>query len=138
MDIAPRNFLLTAELDLRIIDFANSLLISQEADITKFNIDGCTVLLDILYLSALIYSILTWQDFSTHCFNESDSPSTDTMPNLTGLAFGPVIQKCWLGEYACTQDFSCDIRQFAALLPTEPLDHRVLALTPPVISLLEF
>lgn len=41
-----------AELDFRIIDFANSLLVSQEADITKFNIDRCTVLLDILYLSS--------------------------------------------------------------------------------------
>lgn len=130
LDIALRNFLLTDEFDLRIIDFTNSSLVSRDVDITKVNIDGGTAALDLLYLSAVIYSILTWQDFSTHCFDESDWPSADTMPNLAGLAFGQVIQKCWLREYTCIQDLACEIRQYAAVPPTEPLDHRALVLAP--------
>ncbi|SMR44155.1 unnamed protein product [Zymoseptoria tritici ST99CH_3D1] len=40
LDIALRNFLLTDEFDLRIVDFANSSLVSREADITKTKING--------------------------------------------------------------------------------------------------
>lgn len=60
LDIALRNFLLTDEFDLCIIDFTNSSLVSQEKDITKVDIDGQTALLDILYLCTVIYSVLTW------------------------------------------------------------------------------
>lgn len=134
LDIALRNFLLTDDFDLRIIDFANSSLVSQEVDITKVNIDGGTVLLDLLYLATVIYSILTWQDFSTHCYDEEDWPSADTMPSLAGLAFGPVIQKCWLREYNCIQDLAREIRQCAAVPSTVPLDHRALVFAPPAIS----
>ncbi|CZT15721.1 uncharacterized protein RCC_01555 [Ramularia collo-cygni] len=134
LDIALRNFLLTDEFDLRIIDFANSSLVSRDADITKANIDGGTALLDLLYLSTVIYSILTWQDFSTHCFDESEWPSADTMPDLAGLAFAPVIRKCWLRKYTCIQDLACEIRQYAVVPSNEPLDHHALVFAPPRIN----
>jgi serine/threonine protein kinase len=134
LDIALRNFLLTDEFDLRIIDFANSSLVSREEDITKVNINGVTASLDLLYLSAAIYSILTWQDFAVHCFDESEWPSADTMPDLTGLAFGSVIQKCWLRKYTCIQDLACELRQCVAVPPTEPLNHRALVFAPPEVN----
>lgn len=136
LDIALRNFLLSDEFDLRIIDFGNSALVSQDADITKANIYGGTALLDLLYLSTVIYSIMTWQDFSTHCFDESEWPSADAMPDLAGLPFGSVIQKCWLRKYTCIQDLVCELRQCVAVYPIEPLDHRTLVFAPPEINVL--
>ena len=53
-DIALRNFLLTDDLNLRIVDFANSTLVPQSTDITRVNVDGCTVGLDLLYLSNVL------------------------------------------------------------------------------------
>ncbi|KJX96015.1 hypothetical protein TI39_contig846g00001 [Zymoseptoria brevis] len=124
LDIALRNFLLTEDFNLRIVDFANSWLISPEEDITKVNVHGGTASLDMLYLSTVIFSILTWQDYSTDCSDESNWPSSDTMPDLTGLTFGPVIQKCWLKEYTCIQDFARELQ--CAAPPTKSLDHRTL------------
>jgi hypothetical protein len=122
LDIALRNFLLTDEFDLRIIDFANSSLVEPHMDITKVDIYGGTVLLDLLYLSTVINSMLTWQDFRTHCCDESDWPEPDAIPDMSQHDFAPIVQKCWLREYTCIQDLALEIRQYALPPPAEPLD----------------
>ena len=58
-DIALRNFLLTDDLNLRLIDFANSVLVPQNTDITRVDIDGCTAELDLLQLSNVNHDLAT-------------------------------------------------------------------------------
>jgi serine/threonine protein kinase len=53
-DIALRNFLLTDEFDLRMIDFANSSLLPVDEDVSKADVDGLTVKLDILHLANVV------------------------------------------------------------------------------------
>ena len=128
-DIALRNFLLADDFSLRIIDFANSTLVSQDMYITRVNKDGCTATLDLLHLSNVIYSIMTWQNFSVDCAMESEWPNTDRMPNLEGLDCGWIITKCWNREYTAIQGLIADVQLCADnSLSARPLHDQDLEL----------
>jgi serine/threonine protein kinase len=91
-DIALRNFLLTDEFDLRMIDFANSSLLPVDEDVSKADVDGLTVKVDILHLANVVYSILAWREFSCRCEEEAEWPSLDRMPDVSGMDRGEVIR----------------------------------------------
>lgn len=123
-DIALRNFLLADDLSPRIIDFANSSLLPQDVDITRADDDGCTARVDLLHLSNVIYSIMTWRNFSVDCAMESEWPTIEEIPNLGGLLLAPVIRACWNREYTTIQDLVLNIRLHAetssSVGPLEP------------------
>ena len=112
-DIALRNFLLTEDFDLRMIDFANSALLELDADVSKADVDGGTAKVDIFHLSNVIYSILTWRVFSCRCEEESEWPSLDRMPDLSGVDCGQVIRDCWLMRYGSVQELALELRACA-------------------------
>jgi serine/threonine protein kinase len=112
-DIALRNFLLMEDFDLRMIDFANSALLELEADVSKADVDGGTAKVDIFHLSNVIYSILTWRVFSCRCEEESEWPSLDQMPDLSGVDCGQVIRDCWLMRYGSVQELALELRKCA-------------------------
>ncbi|KAK3075583.1 hypothetical protein LTR53_001021 [Teratosphaeriaceae sp. CCFEE 6253] len=123
-DIALRNFVLTENLDLRIIDFANSSLVplSPSIDFSRVNVIGCTAGLDLLHLSNVIYSIMVWQTFSINCAVESEWPRIDQMPDVKGLDIGQVVHKCWTRKYTGVQDMAPELRLCMETPPsTEPL-----------------
>ncbi|EME42680.1 hypothetical protein DOTSEDRAFT_46152 [Dothistroma septosporum NZE10] len=70
------------------------------------DVDGCTAELDILHLSNVIYSIMTWQTFSIECAMESEWPSIDEMPGLDGLDFGQIMLACWSRKYTTIQELA--------------------------------
>jgi len=117
-DIALRNFLLADDFSLRIIDFTNSSLLPQDEDITRVNVDGCTAGLDLLHLSNVIYSIMTWQRFSIDCAMVSEWPNTNQIPNLEGSEYAQMIQKCWERRYTAIQELEHDLRLCANASPS--------------------
>ncbi|PPJ51711.1 hypothetical protein CBER1_08916 [Cercospora berteroae] len=122
-DIALRNFVLADDFSLRIIDFANSTLVPQSEDIAQANVDGCTATLDLLHLSNVIYSIMTWEIFSVECAMETEWPTTDKVPNLEGLDYGQAVHKCWDRRYTSIQDLLMEMRLCAknsSAIPFEP------------------
>lgn len=109
-DIALRNFLLADDLTLRLIDFANSELLPEGANVSEANVDGCTARLDLLHLANIIYSIMTWQAFSISCDRETEWPAPKCMPDVTKLKFGHLIRKCWLKQYTAVEGLVQDVR----------------------------
>ena len=112
-DIALRNFLLTEDLDLRMIDFANSALLELEADVSKADVDGGTAKVDMFHLSNVIYSTLAWRVFSCRCEEEAEWPSLDQMPDLSGVSCGQVIRDSWLMKYGSVQELALELRACA-------------------------
>jgi serine/threonine protein kinase len=109
-DIALRNFLLADDFSLRLIDFANSAPVPESMDITRVDVDGCTARLDLLHLSNIIYSIITWQKFSVRCDSETEWPHLDQMPDLKGLQCGQMIRNCWTRTYSTIQELVLDVQ----------------------------
>ncbi len=127
-DIAPRNFVLTDDLDLRIIDFSNSSLLPLSVDINRAEVDGSTVRVDLLHLSSVIYSIMSWQPFSVDCAMESEWPDIDKIPDLEGLQCGQAIRKCWTRTYTRIQELVLELRLCAMNTPyAGPLQHNTQA-----------
>ncbi|KAK4556057.1 hypothetical protein LTR86_006753 [Recurvomyces mirabilis] len=110
-DIALRNFVLAGDMGLRMIDFANSALSTRDSydDISKVDVDGCTVALDILHLGNVIYSVLKWQDFHIDCAHESEWPALDGLPCMNDVANGHIVRKCWLKGYATVRELQEDL-----------------------------
>jgi serine/threonine protein kinase len=108
-DIALRNFLLTDDLDLRMVDFANSSLLPLDGDVSKADVDGGTVKVDILHLANVVYSILSWREFSCRCEEEAEWPSLDRMPDVSGMDCGEVIRDCWLMRYVSVQELAFEL-----------------------------
>jgi hypothetical protein len=109
-DIALRNFLLADDFSLRLIDFANSAPLPESMDIARADIDGCTARLDLLHLSCIIYSIMTWQKFYVRCDSETEWPNLDQMPDVDGLQCGQAIRNCWTRTYSTIRELAIDIQ----------------------------
>lgn len=112
-DIALRNFLLADDYSLRLIDFANSAPISKSMDITRADVDGCTAKLDLLHLSNVIYSIITWQKFSTRCDSELEWPDLGQMPDVKEVQCSQIIRNCWIRKYSTIQELVLDVQMCA-------------------------
>ena len=128
-DIALRNFLLADDFSLRIVDFANSALVPPSVDITQVNMEGCTARLDLLHLSNVIHSIMTWQTFSIECAMESEWPNADKIPELEGLDYGQIVHKCWNRRYTSSQDLVLEIRLCAKTSSARPLERQTPSCT---------
>ena len=112
-DIALRNFLLTEELELRMIDFANSSLLPLDADVFDADVDGETVRVDIFHLGDVVYSVLSWKDFACRCEEEWEWVSLDRMPDVSGMDCGQVISDCWSRKYDSVQKLALELRKGA-------------------------
>lgn len=109
-DIALRNFLLADDYSLRLIDFANSAPLPESMDIAHADVDGCTAKLDLLHLSSIIYSVMTWQRFSVRCDSESEWPELGQMPDVKKLRCDQIIRNCWTRSYSTVQELVLDMQ----------------------------
>ncbi|GIK07672.1 hypothetical protein Aspvir_003338 [Aspergillus viridinutans] len=123
-DISPRNFLVAEDLSIKLCDFAGSVIgdlkpLVEEED--RYRISPWsprTFKTDLFALGCLIYEIST----GVRPYNEIDDLeeierlySANVFPNLEGLRYRDVINKCWTSQYASAgmlqDDFSlCFIR----------------------------
>jgi len=114
-DVEPKNFLLDADLGLRIADFSGSSLDGSQGLAcagTRFAPPGfnwrCapTVQDDLYSLGSTIYTILT-----SHCpYHELPSDEVTVryeahqFPDLTEIPCGQIIRRCWRSEVASAQE----------------------------------
>jgi len=108
-DIALRNLLLADNLSIRLIDFANSSLLAEDADVISANEEGSTVRLDLLHLANVIYSIMTWQKFSMDVASEMEWPAIAQLPDETRFLYSDIVQKCWRRHYGCIRELQEDL-----------------------------
>ncbi|KAK3674490.1 hypothetical protein LTR78_005576 [Recurvomyces mirabilis] len=110
-DIALRNFVLADDMGLRMIDFANSALLPPDSsnDMSKVDVDGCTVALDIFHLSNVIYSLLARREFHIDCAYESEWPALSDLPCVNDVPNGHIVRKCWMNGYATVRELQEDL-----------------------------
>ena len=116
-DVEPRNFLLDAELSLKIADFSGSSLEGSQASAcvgTRFlppDFNWCslpTVQQDLYSFGSTIYNIMTGKP----PFQELPSDKVRELykgyqfPDVTGLLCGEIIERCWRCEIASAQEIS--------------------------------
>jgi serine/threonine protein kinase len=141
-DVEPRNFLLDAELSLKIADFSSSSLEGSQASAcvgTRFlppDFNWCslpTVQQDLYSFGSTIYNIMTGKP----PFQELPSDKVRELykghqfPDVTGLLCGEIIERRWRCEIASAQEISkihSDYRDGAANLLTtypnpKPIQH---------------
>lgn len=114
-DVEPKNFLLDADLGLRIADFSGSSLkgshTSTCADARflppEFNLHRMPTVQDDLYgFGSTIYSIMTDQ----YPFQELPSNEVEKLykahkfPDVTGISCGEIIERCWRNEFVSAQE----------------------------------
>ena len=113
-DIALRNFLLTDDLSIRIIDFQNRSLVPVDIDMDEAHEDGCTVQLDMLHLSSVIYSIIRWQKIGVQCDMDSEWPKISEMPWMGSMIYGTIVANCWNRRYKNVCELQHDLDRFSS------------------------
>lgn len=108
-DISPRNFLVAEDLLIKLCDFARSVIgnlkpLVEEED--RYRISPWsprTFKTDLFALGCLIYEIST----GVRPYNEIDDHeeierlySASRFPNLEGLRYRDIINKCWTFQYS--------------------------------------
>ena len=111
-DIDLRNFVLSEDLSIKMIDFGNSFEVPVSLNITSVEMEGCTVKLDILHLANVIYSVITWELFSVSCDEEADWPDPIQMPFTGAIHFDHIISSCWNRQYEHVSEIQRDILHF--------------------------
>lgn len=137
-DISPRNFLVAEDLSIKLCDFAGSVIddlepLVEEED--RYRISSCsprTFKTDLFALGCLIYEIST----GVRPYNEIDDLeevarlySAQTFPNLDGLRYRDVIDRCWTCQYASVdmlrRDYNRCMRQGEMFDEPSPLGQRI-------------
>lgn len=117
-DVAPRNFLLDADLSLKIVDFAGSSLDFSPpsacgtarftmADFSRSN--PPTIQEDLFALGSTIYCIMTsrrpYEELT--CSEVKDRYKAQDFPDVSTIPCGDIILRCWRSEVASAQEV-CD------------------------------
>lgn len=140
-DVSPTNFLLGADLDLRIADFAGSSFDGSKPTTCsgprfaplgfKFFRNPPTVQEDLYALSSTIYTIMTghfpFQEVPSDDFEEHHK--AHGFPDVTGIPCGETIKRCWLGEFASAQEIYHSIQ----VEIKQPVSFAICALSPMII-----
>ncbi|KAJ0423490.1 kinase-like domain-containing protein [Aspergillus carlsbadensis] len=104
-DIALRN-ILVLDGQVKVTDFGQSILLPLDADITSVTENDLNIRIEILHLGWILYSIASWK-VHNYYFSTAEEPDLArpvSFPNVDDVLCGEIIEKCWRGEYACTED----------------------------------
>ncbi|KAK3634891.1 hypothetical protein LTR56_015016 [Elasticomyces elasticus] len=82
-DVALRNVLLDGD-SVRLCDFANSMMVEPDVDIAESDEAGYTLRVELLHLTNLVYSIMTWTKSTNESYEESEWPDTWPESDLGG------------------------------------------------------
>jgi serine/threonine protein kinase len=121
-DIKPRNFLLDADLNLKIIDFAGSTISgsrSNSCEQTRYYLprdwrEPPTTTTDLFALGSTIYEIMTGiSPYGDLPSNEVRERYKDNkFPDISSVPCGEVIRKCWECDIVSAQQALDSIKAF--------------------------
>ncbi|KAG9606759.1 hypothetical protein KCU77_g5591, partial [Aureobasidium melanogenum] len=131
-DIALRNFMLDSNLNLKLIDFANSSLLQLDEDTALVDEDGYTAEIDILHVTNVIYSISRWEKFQTDCMSMDEWPIADSLPLTSDLPLGDIITKAWSHQFSTLDELKLAVRSAATDTATTRHDGSSSILQKPV------
>lgn len=95
-DIASRNFLLDLDLNIKFCDFS-------EASLLPLDDNGYTTRIDIGFLGAVIYEVVTGEKCEIDLFKDNDPtdgrarwPRREFLPSTENVWLGSIIEGCWV------------------------------------------
>jgi len=101
-DIATRNFLLSADLDVKLSDFNQSVILPLDTDMEMADDGGYSIYTDIGQLGTVFYTVVTGQACEFDLFKDLPYEPTDAvwprrkdLPNTENIWIGPIIERCW-------------------------------------------
>lgn len=102
-DIATRNFLLDAELKLKICDFTESFDMPLDTSMETADVAGYSIHTDIGQLGAVMYEVVVGEKCEFDIFSTDSETGTwplrKDLPKTAGIWLGTVIEKCWAGAF---------------------------------------
>ncbi|KAF9895307.1 hypothetical protein FE257_000211 [Aspergillus nanangensis] len=105
-DIASRNFLLDSDLSIKFCDFSEASLLAVDSNMETVDDNGFTAQIDIGYLGAVIYEVVTGTKCEVDLFTYNDStngrahwPKREDLPTTQGVWLDCIIEGCWKGEF---------------------------------------
>ncbi|KKZ62888.1 hypothetical protein EMCG_02733 [[Emmonsia] crescens] len=127
-DFGLRNFLLDDNLSLAMIDFGNSIIVSDDTEFGEYVYHAYSEKCDIAAVGSLIYEIMTGKYYMVHVnvtapFNITEStsrldgvnmwfpywPSKEELADTRDVSlFGDIILNCWLKNGFQTMDQVCE------------------------------
>lgn len=117
-DIALRNLMLDDDMNIRLIDFANSSLLPLDEDTQLVDEYGYTAEIDILHVANVIYSISRWQKLQTDCMSMDEWPAASSLPSTSDLPLGNVIAKAWSHHFKTLDELKLAIESMTATIGT--------------------
>ena len=110
-DIAIRNFLVSANLTVKLSDFNQSIILPPETDMETASESGFSVGTDIGQLGAVFFTVATGQAcefdlFKDLPFEPSDAiwPQRESLPSTESIWIGPIIERCWTKSWFRSAD----------------------------------
>jgi hypothetical protein len=115
-EIALRNILVFNS-DLKLADFGQSILLPLETERSKMDDGaGLTVKVELLHFGWIFYTISSWKNKRYYYFGH-DTPAwrrLEELPSTDDLFFGPIIRKCWTGQFDTTETLRSEATAFFA------------------------
>lgn len=105
-DISTRNFLLDADMSLKLCDFSEASVLPLQTNMETADDEGYTVAVDIGLLGIIMYEIVTGTRCEIDLYKDNDPrdgraywPDRSYLPSTENLWLGPIIEACWTGGF---------------------------------------
>lgn len=112
-DIATRNFLLDADMSLKLCDFSEASVLPLQTNMETADDEGYTVAVDIGLLGVVMYEIVTGSRCEIDLYKDNDPsdgraywPDRRHLPSTENLWLGPVIEDCWTAAFRDARSLS--------------------------------
>ncbi|KAM3467421.1 hypothetical protein NHJ6243_000042 [Beauveria neobassiana] len=143
-DIASRNFLLDAHLSLKICDFSEASLLPLGSDMLTADDNGYTTQIDIGLLGTVMYEIVTGVQWKVDLYKDNDPadgraywPARGALPDTESLAFGGIIEGCWIGRFLSAGHLSQALKALRfPVMPSAPYWLRDSVIQRPMVAII--
>ncbi len=105
-DIATRNFLVSADLEVKLSDFNQSTILSLDTDMETADDFGYSIYTDIGQLGAVFYTVATGLSCGFDLFKDLPYEPTDAiwpqrsdLPSTENIWIASIIERCWTKSF---------------------------------------